>query len=231
MVTRIDMKKLFLIVWFSLFASIAIAQTGDISNPQTNASALSVGTLPAGRMPALTSDCTTSAGSVATNCLKTNGVAFTTNSTAAVGQLPGTNINDSAAAGKVGEFVTATQPQSTPIALTNNAGANITSISLTAGDWDVWGQVVNAPAGTTNYTLLIAGVGTASATIIGAAGVPGRSDCAFGGGATGGQPNACQISPTQLSLNSTQTVFLVANDAFTVSTMGAYGYISARRRR
>ncbi len=38
----------------------------DITNPQTDASQLTMGTLPAGRMPALTGDVTTSAGAVAT---------------------------------------------------------------------------------------------------------------------------------------------------------------------
>src|ERR1700723_2199042 len=75
--------KYFLAV-LSLFGWLACAnaQTGDVSNPQTNASALSTGTLPAGRMPALTGDCATSAGAVATNCTKTGGIAFTGAATA-----------------------------------------------------------------------------------------------------------------------------------------------------
>jgi hypothetical protein len=47
----------------------------------TNASNISSGTLGAARMPALTGDCTTSAGAVATTCTKTSGVAFATSAT------------------------------------------------------------------------------------------------------------------------------------------------------
>lgn len=48
-----------------LASSLAFGQ-GDVINPQTNASALTTGTLPAARMPALTGPVTTSAGAVAT---------------------------------------------------------------------------------------------------------------------------------------------------------------------
>jgi len=47
----------------------------------TNAGNIASGTLPAGRMPALTGDCTTSAGAVATTCTKTNGSAFAASAT------------------------------------------------------------------------------------------------------------------------------------------------------
>ena len=42
----------------------------------TNAANISSGALPAGRMPALTGDCTSTTGAVATTCTKTNGVSF-----------------------------------------------------------------------------------------------------------------------------------------------------------
>lgn len=58
--------RLILALFFCLWASLAGAQ--DVNNPQTDASKLTTGTLPAGRMPALTGNCTTSAGAVATSC-------------------------------------------------------------------------------------------------------------------------------------------------------------------
>jgi hypothetical protein len=56
------------------------------SNPATiatsgSASDLATGTVAAARMPALTGDCTTSAGAVATACTKTGGVAFAPSAT------------------------------------------------------------------------------------------------------------------------------------------------------
>lgn len=58
-----------------------------------NAGYLTAGTLAAGRMPALTGDCTTSAGTVATTCTKTNGTAFGALATV----TPGTNVATAAA--------------------------------------------------------------------------------------------------------------------------------------
>jgi hypothetical protein len=57
----------------------AVATSGSASD-------LSAGTLAAARMPALTGDCTTSAGAVATTCTKTNGTAFGATATLGVGQ-------------------------------------------------------------------------------------------------------------------------------------------------
>jgi len=56
-----------------------------------NASALASGTVPAAQMPALTGDCTTSAGAVATTCTKTNGTAFGTAATQNTG-TSGANV-------------------------------------------------------------------------------------------------------------------------------------------
>jgi hypothetical protein len=56
-----------------------------------NASNLASGTVPAAQMPALTGDCTTSAGAVATTCTKTNGTAFGTAATQNTG-TSGANV-------------------------------------------------------------------------------------------------------------------------------------------
>jgi hypothetical protein len=137
--------------------------------------------------------------------------------------IVGTTTNNNANAGSIGEFVTAT---GTAVSLTTNTGANVTSISLTAGDWDVWGNVAFTPAGSTVLSLQEASTGAASATI---AADPFR---AFNAATMAAGQGGTQAPPVQrFSLASTTTIFLVALAVFTTSTCTATGYIAARRRR
>ncbi len=109
--------------------------------------------IPAAKMPALTGDCTTSAGAVATTCLKTSGVAFTSIATSAVGQIPGVAGTTSATAGNVGENIDTTVISSTN-SLTANTAIGCVSQPLTAGDWDVSGNIT--VVGNAATTLLFA---------------------------------------------------------------------------
>src|SRR5262245_50475602 len=70
--------------------------------------------------------------------------------------LTGTTTNDNAATGKIGEYLESEILIGSHVQLTNATAANITSLSLTAGDWNVWGQVNTDPAATTT-TSLVAG--------------------------------------------------------------------------
>jgi hypothetical protein len=140
--------------------------------------------------------------------------------------IVGTTTNNNANAGSVGEVITATLAPGTPISLTTGAGANVTSISLTAGDWDVWGNVLFTPAGTTNTAYIGCGINTTTATL------PSGLFAIGPALATGNVTTQGMSAPTQrMSLASTTTVFLVAQSSFTVSTMSAFGTITARRRR
>lgn len=152
-----------------------------------------------------------------------------------VGQLPGTATNDAAVAGMVGELITATIAVGSAVALTTATSANVTSISLTAGDWDVSAQVNHNAAATTSVTLLQIGISTTSATLPTQAGGSGigtdplaifREAAAVLGGAL-----STNLAPVRVTLAVTTTIYLVVNDTFTVSTMGAYGTIRARRVR
>lgn len=138
--------------------------------------------------------------------------------------IVGTTTNNNANAGSVGEFVTAT---SGAVGLTSGTPANVTSISLTAGDWDVWGNVMFQAAAATVLQTAQTGINTTSATIPAA---PLNSVVTGLTFATNAQYS--QIAPQQrLSLSTTTTVFLVCNSGFTTSTETATGYIAARRRR
>ena len=144
----------------------------------------------------------------------------------------GTTTNDNASAGQLGEVISSTVLAASAVALTTGVAANVTSISLTAGDWDVRGDVSFSTAATTSVTRVIGsisqttgtldltGAGTATGMIF-AAVVPGVLGNAF----------KIPVGPTRISLASTTTVYLVGFGTFTVSTLSAYGSIVARRAR
>jgi len=62
------------------------------------------------------------------------------------GGIIGTTTNNDADAGKVGEMLSTVVLVGAPIAMTTNVAINIASVSLTAGDWDVWGTLWLNPA-------------------------------------------------------------------------------------
>lgn len=142
------------------------------------------------------------------------------------GQIPGTATNDDAAAGMVGEFISSTVLAGSAVALTNGVSANVTSISLTAGDWDVEGYIEPIPAGTLNT--VICWTSTVSAT------TPTRPN--NGGIAIMFNTLAptgffgMTIGRQRIKLAATTTVYLSCNMSFS-STCGAYGFIGARRAR
>lgn len=144
-------------------------------------------------------------------------------------QLPGTATNDDANAGNVGELVISTvaNPGS---GITNSVSANVTSISLTAGDWDVSGVLGFSGAGTTTVTGAQGGPSLVSATMDT---TTGRQVGGYYNGATVFANVAIQVAlpVTRFSFSSTTTVFLVANLSFGVSTASAFGTIRARRVR
>jgi hypothetical protein len=142
--------------------------------------------------------------------------------TLVAGQILGTATNDNAAAGYVGEYVTATATNSS---LTSAAPGNIASISLTAGDWDVWGN--NAfTYSVTNTNVMESGVSTTTATLPAS---PLNAELAQT--ITAGLVPTVQAPVQRLSFAITTTVYLVAVATFASGTLSVTGIIQARRRR
>jgi hypothetical protein len=149
------------------------------------------------------------------------------------GQIAATATNDDAAAGKIGEYNSATLAGGAAISLTTATGANVVTLSLAAGDWDVWGTVYFLPAATTQINSVFAGVSTVSGAYNS---TPGKYSSVYygGSGAIGGSyaSGVSQDTPmTRISLSGTTNVFLVINANFTVNTLTAFGAIEARRVR
>jgi hypothetical protein len=146
--------------------------------------------------------------------------------------IKGTAGADSAQAGSVGEVITATVATGSSVSLTSVTSANVTSISLTAGDWDVWGAVCFTLASSTTMGYLSGGINTTSATLplnnAGVATIPGA-----GTNAAIDVTVDPVVTPMMVRVNvsSTTTVYLVARAKFGTSTCKAYGTIYARRHR
>ncbi len=142
----------------------------------------------------------------------------------AAGQLPGTATNDNATAGNVGEYVSSQVLLGSGVPLTAATAADITSISLSAGDWDVSGNVyVSQTSGTTQIE---GWIGTVAHTDPTRPNVGGQFQWAGSTTLTVGHA----ISPTRLLLSTTTTVYLGVVSNFS-GTAVAYGFIGARRMR
>lgn len=137
--------------------------------------------------------------------------------------IQGTNTNNNANAGSVGEHITAT---GSTVTLTTGVSTNITSISLTAGDWEVTGSIAFVSGAGTIFNSLNAGLSSTSATLP-LSPLNSQLQATFSAGA-----NQTLVAPSQRFLiASTTTVFLVANAGFTVATPVGTGTIRARRVR
>jgi hypothetical protein len=170
---------------------------------------------------------TPSAG-VATNLTSLNATQLTTGTIPAArtnGHMNGTATNDNAAAGEVGELLTATQGVAQ--ALTNNTPLTITSVSLTAGDWEVSGTIGFAYAGGT-LTTVVTSISLTTNTLDATLGRLNSFNFGPGFAVTGGFTMNTPV--TRVSVASTTSVFLVAQSGFT-STATATGIIRARRAR
>ena len=142
--------------------------------------------------------------------------------------IKGTITNDSAATGVVGEFISSTILVGAAVSLTTGTAANVTSISLTAGDWDVSGLVSSVAAGGTTISGFLAWISTTSATAPTSPNSGGYVLLQVTGAAGGNI--ALPVSTMRMSLASTTTVYLSTLQTFS-STDSAYGFISARRVR
>lgn len=147
-----------------------------------------------------------------------------------IDNIRGTTTNDNAAAGMVGEYISASVLAGAAVALTSGATSNITSLSLTAGDWDVEGFIYISSGAGTSFTVQAGAISSTSATFptLPAPGVAITRTAAY---IPGGFGNAMPTGSIRLSLAATTTVYLIASCTFTISTASAYGNIQARRAR
>ena len=139
-------------------------------------------------------------------------------------QIEGCEDGSSAPTGYVGEIIS---NSATSVSMTTTASKNITSITLTPGDWDVMAALNVSSSGMTLLTVS-GGLSLTSATL------PSLMNrMALNVGGTGGPfVDFSGAVPTQsFSVSTNTVVYLVGLAAFNTGTVSGNGYISARRVR
>lgn len=191
------------------------------------------GTLQAAQEPAHTGDVTNTAGSLALSVVKIGGVTPGPAATALAGQLPGTATNDNASTGNIGEYFESVILPAAQVALTTSSAANVTSLSLTAGDWDCSGAVSFSGAGGTVTTDMIGWISTTSAILPADSVNHGAYTRMFAASGLSYTQEVVQlpVNALRVSVSTTTTVFLSARSTFTTAGNFAYGAMRCRRMR
>lgn len=141
----------------------------------------------------------------------------------ATGGIIGTSTNNSAASGYVGEYLTGT---ASGVSLVSNTGKTVVTLSLTAGDWDVFGNLSFVPNASSTIASLATSISLTTDTLEVNAGLTSLV-AVF---TTGSTQYLC-AGVTRMSLSGTTNVYLIGKSIFSISTMTATGIISARRVR
>jgi hypothetical protein len=143
----------------------------------------------------------------------------------------GTVAADEAAPGTVGEVISGSN--TTGIALASNTPVNLITLHLTPGDWNV-GSVVTFTPANTGPNGLASGITLTSGTL------PTEAEVATGKGImnqnwsssmTSNKPQSLPTSLVRVNTAVPKDVFLVVMASFGGGSVGATGYMSARRIR
>lgn len=150
------------------------------------------------------------------------------------GGLVGTTTNDNTTAGNVGEYKSTIVLVGAPVNLSSSGTVNVCVLSLTAGDWDVWGELwTGGPTGTSISTLqgFITTSSTTQVTTPGdATSMNFASQTAPFVVGTNNIP-VLPIAPCRITMAGTANVYLECFSIFTVHTATGWGKIAARRVR
>jgi hypothetical protein len=191
---------------------------GGTPPPETGTGAIVLQTAPTIITPTLTGTVPFDGGT-----LSDTGIAFGVGA-GVVGRVGVLN----APAGDVGEFISATAA-ATAINVTNNVPFNAVFVAVSAGDWDVWGNIITGPAAGTITDAMWAWASLASA----------RQPSGPNGGAfnvingVASQAGAAQVMPTgtmRIQVAAPANVYISGLLVFTGGTMTAGGFIGCRRR-
>lgn len=139
--------------------------------------------------------------------------------------INGVTAGTAAAAGKVGEVISSVISVGSPVSITTGLVSDLTSISLTAGDWDVWGNINYISNGITSLGNTAAWISSTSATA-----PANQFYAAMPSDGVSGSALGFVVPSLVFNVSTTTTVFLSQVAAFSLSTQTICGGIYARRR-
>jgi hypothetical protein len=149
--------------------------------------------------------------------------------TGTASHVKGTVTNDDAATGYAGEYIASTNTNTIPMG--SGTAVNITTCTLSPGDYDCDGLIDIIPAATTALNRVLVGVSTTSAAYAGQ-GTFGTT--VFGNFAPGTNEITLHTPTHRIQVSSAQgtaTVYLVGSAVFTTSSLNAHGNLNFRRAR
>lgn len=175
---------------------------------------------------AASSGVTTIAGNSGAFTLSTGITNSTNDIRINAGHVPGIATNTAGVAGEVGEYITSTVLVGAAVSISTGVAKDVTTISLTAGDWQVTGVVYVVSAGSlTQVSAWTSSTANTFPTRPNNGGIGDSGTIAAGASTVG-----LNAGSQQFLLSGTTTISLGAFAAFS-STATAYGFIGARRMR
>jgi hypothetical protein len=151
--------------------------------------------------------------------------AITQNQIAISTMRYGVQNGSNARPGEIGEYVSVAV--TTPVTLTANGTIDLTTMQLTAGDWDVVGEAYFQASSSAGTDQLRVWTNTVSVTQISG----DQGGLAIESTSSGGQINNLTCSPWRLNITATTTVYLSVYANFGAGTMTVKGFVRARRMR
>ena len=142
--------------------------------------------------------------------------------------IQGTNTNDSATAGDVGEYKETIVADATALGLATNVIGDCTSVSLTAGDWDLSFRINFNDNSTTFTTYTDAWLSSTSGNSATGRSIPANYD-SFDPVPAGQTTLVLNVDNYRVSLSATTTYYLKCRSTFT-GTAPTYGAIIRARR-
>jgi len=134
----------------------------------------------------------------------------------------GTSTNNNAPGGYIGEFISSVIASASHVTFSGGLAHDLTSISLTAGDWDVWGNITYDTVGA-GTSIILGWISTTSATFPDASLYTAIT-------ATVGSGSGITVPMRRISIAATTTVYITGY-LQTANSSTACGGIYARRAR